>query len=103
MFCTCEKVAAVWAEIKTVLISIIPSGTSALSNMQLLTLDIPKFDEEKSYVWILGNYMELVWKLVHLQGVHLGKEKLFGYLKFKYKAEQLGARNSMKKISVLSF
>ena len=103
MFCTCEKVAAVWAEIKTVLVSLIPAGTSSLSNMQLLTLDLPKFDEEKTYVWILGNYMELVWKLVHLQGVYLGKGKVFGYLKFKYKAEQLGARSSMKKISVLSF
>ena len=102
LFCTREKVEAVWADVKDILMSIIPLGTS-FSNMQLLTLDIPKFDGELSYVWVLGNYMELVWKLVHLQGVHLAKEKVFGFLKFKYKAEQMGARRSMMKIQKLSF
>ena len=48
---------------------------------------------------MLGLYWAEIWKLVHIQGVIDVKcEELFGFLKFKYKQDQQGARVHMNKI-----
>ena len=102
VFCSCEKVEAVWTEVRTLLESISPAILSTLTNLQMITLDIPKIVEEDTFVWIIGHYMNLVWKYVHIQGIQIGKKKVFGFLKFKYKVDQLGARRPLKRIQLLS-
>ena len=85
------------------MVSILPDGVSDVANMDLLTLNMPKFEDEISFVCVLGNYMDIVWKHIHRQGIQLKREKLFGFLKYKYRTNQLGARSSMLEIPALSF
>ena len=74
------------------LTSISPTGFASLTDLQWITLDFPKTREFDHYVWLIGNYVDLVWQTVHGRGGLLKKERVFGYLKYKYKADQLGAR-----------
>ena len=91
-FCTCEKVNDVWAEVRTILINISPARFASLSDLQWITLDIPKSKEYDCYVWLIGTYVDLVWRIVYGRGGLLRREQVFGYLKYKYKADQLGVR-----------
>ena len=92
VFCTCAKVKAVWAEVKTILVSLLPAGMCSLPDLQLISLDIPKFKDEVSYVWLIGNFMDFIWKNTNFHGTQLKRDEIFGFLRFKYKADQLGAR-----------
>ena len=50
----------------------------------------------KDLVWVLGTYLDKVWEEIHVRGkIRLRWEVFFGFLKFKYKAAQLGARLSL--------
>ena len=91
-FCTCEKVESIWQELRNILCACLDLSVVNISNMDLITLKYPKNANDLFCVWLVGNYMQFVWNTVHVQGAHLKKEKVFGYLKFKYKADQLGAR-----------
>ena len=91
-FCTCEKVKDIWADVRTILTNISPMGCVSLSDLRWITLDIPKSKEYDKYVWLIGNYVDLVWQKIYRKGGLLSREQVFGYLKYKYKADQLGAR-----------
>ena len=55
---------------------------------------VSRYDTE--VVWLLGNYLAEIWNLVHIRGDFKVKcEELFGFLKFKYKQDQQGARVHM--------
>ena len=44
-------------------------------------------------VWLMGRYLEESWRLVKgNEGNRLSKRKFFGFLKFKYRVDQLGAK-----------
>ena len=83
-------------KLKQSLASILPVRLSSLTDLQFISLDIPKVKEEVSYVWLIGNCMDLIWKTVHFHEAQLKREELFGFLRFKYKADQLGARLPMQ-------
>ena len=91
-FCTCKNVESTWCELRDILVACLDPALASISNLDLITLNFPKNANDLFCVWLIGNYMDIVWKTVYVQGVHLRKERVFGYLKFKYKADQLGAR-----------
>ena len=95
-FSTFESVEPIWRDIRDILLGACQNPTSSnISNMDLITLNFPKNTNDLFCVWLIGNYMETIWNTVYVQNVHLRKERVFRYLKFKYKADQLGARPSL--------
>ena len=53
-------------------------------------------NKEKEVAWLLGTYIEKIWNDVTYQGMNAVKiDEFFGYLKFKYRMDQLGSRCSL--------
>ena len=47
----------------------------------------------------MGSYIYMVWDFILRQGVTvIDRGKLFGYLKYKFKSDQLGAKDQFKTI-----
>ena len=62
-------------------------------NLEFLLLRFPKTTHENELTWLVGNYVNQVWKLLYEQGKsNVNKELMFGFLEYKYRCDQLGAR-----------
>ena len=82
-FCTCERVSAMWIKIKQIL-HVLLLDCDSLRDLDLLTLNIPRQQTIKEAVWLIGNYIHMIW-VSNLE--HLSSDQLFGFLKFKYKED----------------
>ena len=59
----------------------------------LIRFNLPKCDRETELVWLLGNYVDMIWRNLYMKGKSsLKLDEFFGFLKFKYKEDQQGAR-----------
>ena len=95
-------VSDLWREIRKIVVDKMPPGLSAVANMDILTLNFPKNDKENCCIWLVGTYMDWIWKATTSKKFRQRKEELFGYLKFKYKVDQLGSRMPLQSIPTLS-
>ena len=69
------------------------------SNYDLINFKWMKSINDNEAVWLMGNYLDLIWDLLYRKrGDSLKKEVIFGFLKFKFKEDQQGARTKMKQI-----
>ena len=53
---------------------------------------------ENEAVWLLGNYIERVWKIMSKGAQVIKEEEFFGFLRFKFRLDQSGARVAMSDI-----
>ena len=89
-FCSCGRVNVVWKRIKEIVSSL--AGRN-VEDRDLIRFNLPKCASEMEIVWIMGNYFDMTWKIIHTQGkARLKLEEFFGFLRFKYKKDQQGAR-----------
>ena len=95
-FCSCVRVRVVWQLVKNLLSRM---GLASLSDKALLNFLWPAFKLEKEAVWLLTNYVYVAWDSYTSQpGKLLATDEFFGFLKFKYKTDQLGARLQLSPI-----
>ena len=92
-FCTCDKVAPVWAWVRGRLLVLMAGNGANVSNWELINLFIPDSSRSKDMVWMLGTYVAKVWEEIQVRGkLRLRLEVFFGFLTFKYREAQLGSR-----------
>ena len=97
-FCLCIQVQNVWPRIRNILINLI--GVD-IPNVQLINYSMPKSSNENEAIWILGNYISKAWSILSSGTKVLKEEEFFGFLKFKFKTDQNGARVTMNCIQGL--
>ena len=74
-------------------------GSYGITNKDLINFSFPKCNQEQEVIWLLGSYIHATWEyLVTRSSGALKKEEIFGYLTFKYKKSQFGARFPLKAI-----
>ena len=97
-FCTCIQVNHVWEDIRGILLELLNVAQTATCDYNLLSLQVVKNSVHgNEAVWLLSNYIYQVWKLLHEHETPLlSREKMFGYLKYKFKCDQLGARPELR-------
>ena len=101
-FCSCSRVDFVWSWVRGRLLDLL-GGSSHLSNWELINLFLPSTRFEKEIVWVVGSYVAEVWsEMFSKRGNHLKADQFFGFLKFKYKAAQLGSRMPLRAIPGIS-
>ena len=62
-----------------------------VTNLNIITLNFPPNVNDVELVWLIGQYMEEVWQVIFRNGAGVvDRGRLFGFLKFKYKSDQLG-------------
>ena len=70
-----------------------------ISDSDLINLHLPRNRCSKEAVWLVGAYVGEVWNcLVIRSAAMLSEDKFFGFLKFKYKMDQHGARLPLNQI-----
>ena len=88
--CTCVSVSLLWNGIKTVACNLLQID---VPNSDMISLLFPKCNYEAEMVWLLGSYFGLIWTSRFVKGSSIkSRAQLFGFLKFKYKRSQVGAR-----------
>ena len=99
-FCKCVKVEAAWLRVKSSLHTLIGVGVPC---ERLISFLFPKSHFDKEVVWLIGSYLTEVWnQLYHQKKSHIKSEELFGFLKYKYRTDQQGARIQLRSIPGLS-
>jgi hypothetical protein len=86
-------VAPVWGWVRARLIDILGGGSAQCSDWELVNLLFPGSACENEAVWLVGTYVAWVWKELYIHRKTLVRaDQFFGFLRFKYKSDQLGAR-----------
>ena len=100
LFCTCVRVKESWTSIRNVVLGLLPNATSGLSqNLDLISLNFNRNSYEKEIVWLIASYISEIWKTFEKKSdQNVNKEKLFGFLKYKYKKNQMGPRLHLQEI-----
>ena len=95
-FCNCTKVSTVWKHLHQIINAML--GVE-VENRDIINYMFPKSSKDKEVVWLIGNYLATTWNELYVRGKDCLKyEEFFGYLTFKYKADQQGARHSLSSI-----
>ena len=93
-FCNCIRVNAIWSRIKIIITSLIKVN---LSDWIIINYLLPRTEFEDEITWLLGNYIAKAWSdLFARNTVMLKEEEFFGFLSFKFKDDQRGARKQMR-------
>ena len=101
-FCSCTRVSNVWGWVRARLMGMLEIGYVHLSNWELLNLLSPNSKSDKETVWLIGTYVARTWEDIFVRGkAWLRAEQFFGFLRFKYRADQLGSRLPLGFISGL--
>ena len=91
IFCSCLRVRNVWQSVRDILEEII--GETNITDLAFINFSFPSSPRDNEAVWLIGNYLYSVWHYMKLRSMdYVQEEELFGYLRFKYKTDQQGAR-----------
>ena len=59
-FCSCQRTSTIWNNIKQVL-QVLLHNYSSFRDLDLLTLDIPRQQATEEAVWLISNYVHMIW------------------------------------------
>ena len=83
----------VWGRLKVMISNLLAVEGTDLPDSDLINLQLPRNRCSNEVIWLIGNYVGEVWGcLVIKSAAKLSGDKFFGFLKFKYKMDQLAAR-----------
>ena len=94
-FCLCIRVQNVWPKVRDILTNL---AGEDIPNFQLINFNMCRSSWENEAVWLLGNYIERVWKIMSKGAQVIKEEEFFGFLRFKFRLDQSGARVAMSDI-----
>ena len=85
--------AQTWGRLKVIDVNMLGVEVTYISDGNLINLCLPNNRRSNEVIWILGTYVGEVWRSIFVKGAaELNDAQFFGFLKFKYKTDQLGAR-----------
>ena len=87
-FSGCIMTKDAWKWLRTTMLPLFNSGL-LVSNLDLLTLFLPPRSDDHGIIWLLGKYVHYVWMMVYENEREVQVDKLFGFLKYKYKSEEV--------------
>ena len=94
-FCSCVRVASLWVKIRSLVIALLDIEDTNVSNSSIIRMNIP-MNTCPGAIWIVGAFISAVWNT--RDTVTICKEEFFGYLKFKFRAVQMGTRQQIETV-----
>ena len=92
-FCSCESVSDAWNCVFDTLSLLLGQP---VSQNELILLNFPRSHNDTEVTWLVGTYIHFVWKTFQERRKDsVSRAQLFGFLKFKYKTDQLGSRSQL--------
>ena len=98
-FCGCSKVAQVWSWTRARVLDLLGGNSAQMSNWEIINLIFPKTSRENETIWLVGTYVAKIWEEISVRKCEKMKwEKFFGFLKFKFKADQVNSGIKLRPI-----
>ena len=98
-FCSCSRVAETWERLRIIVLGLLDVGIADVSDWKIINLCLPNNRNNNEVIWLLSSYVREVWASLYVKGdAKLNAAQFFGFLKFKYKNDQLGARMPLNQI-----
>ena len=98
-FCSCNRVAETWERLRIIVLNLLAVDGAEVSDWKLVNLRLPNNRNSNEVIWLLSSYVREVWNSLFAKGaLKLNADQFFGFLKFKYKNDQLGARLPLNQI-----
>ena len=96
-FCSCLAIVGIWGEVKTLMRNLLPDEGFPYEDSVLISMKFPPCDYEGELLWLLSSYVHWVWlKVYEERATILDRGKFFGYLRFKFKQDQIGAKKILR-------
>ena len=74
-------------------------GFGMMSNWELINLRFPILEKENEVVWLIGTYVEGISERIYRRKQNtINSAEFFGWLNFKYKMANFGARPNVDDI-----
>ena len=81
------------------LVNLLGVEETEVSDSDLINLLLPRNRCSNEVIWLVGSYVGEAWNCLVIKSAGmLSEDKFFGFLKFKYKMVQLGARLPLDQI-----
>ena len=77
------------------LLSLLPNGCGITSNFEFLNLMFEKYVMDNEAVWLIGSYIEFVWKEKLMKKKSVELQHLVGYIELKFKANKYSKKPSL--------
>ena len=88
-----------WEKLKVMIVNLLGVEETEISDSDLINLHLPRNRCSNEVIWLVGTYVGEVWGCLDIKSAaSLSDDKFFGFLKFKYKMDQLGARLQLNPI-----
>ena len=98
-FCGCSKVAQVWSWTRARVLDLLGGNSVQMSNWEIINLIFPKSSRETETIWLVGTYVAKIWEDIAVRKCEKMKwEKFFGFLKFKFRADQVNSGIKLRPI-----
>ena len=93
VFCKCLMVASMWRKIRALVLDLL--GVQRIEDLSMIKLNFA-IGKCPIVSLIIGSYVSKVWR--NDEGGTICEAELFGYLRYKFKALQLGSRSQIQKV-----
>ena len=88
-----------WRRLRIIVLNLLDVGETEVSDWEMIYLRLPNNRSSNEVIWLISSYVGEVWSSLYVKGVpELNDAQFFGFLKFKYKNDQLGARLPLNQI-----
>ena len=92
LFMECVLVREAWGWVRMRLLSMLPAECAVTSNFEFLHLMFDQHFMENEAVWLIGAFLEFVWKEKLVKHNLVKLDHLIGYVELKYKANQFSKK-----------
>ena len=86
MFMECSLVREAWGWVRLRLLSVLPDRCGRTFNFEFLSFMFEKSIMDKEAVWLIGAFLEFVWKEKLMKKRIVKLQHLVGYIELKFKA-----------------
>ena len=88
LFCECILVREAWFWVRQRLLGLLPDSHSRTSNFEFLNLMFERDIMDSEVIWMIGNFVQLVWDVVICKKKHLKIETMKSEYEMKFFTHQ---------------
>ena len=85
-----------WSWVRAQILNLLGDGFSQVSNFEIIYLAFPQTVFESEILWIIGIYVEYVWKVIFSRDQKANVDKLIAHFRSKYLENLQGNKPKLK-------
>ena len=102
IFTECVLVREAWGWVRLRLLGLLSPGSAVCSNFEMINVMFDKHFMDMEAVWLVTTFLEYVWLEKYVKKNKVKIEHLIGFLKLRFKANQVSKKPSLGFISMIS-